>query len=84
VPRVRGKDFACPFETTGDQRRADFLPVHAEAKFRAGKKAERNADDGQPAVVVFEASCREFNFVGPVDVSNVFKVDDMILGVFVD
>ena len=81
MPRVCGEDFACPFEATSNQRRADFLAVHAEAEFRASKEAESNTENGEPAVVVVEAGLSELDFMGSIDVDHVFEVDDMIFGV---
>ena len=34
--------------------------------------------------MVVEASAREFNFMDAVDIHDIFEMDDMILGVFVD
>lgn len=84
MPRVCGEDFARPFEATSDQRRADFLAVHAEAEFRASKEAESNTENGEPAVVVVEAGLSEFDFMGSIDIDHVFQVYDMIFGVYVD
>jgi hypothetical protein len=84
VPRGCGEDFARPFKATSNQRRANFLAVHTEAKFRASEEAERDTDNGKPAVVVVEAGLSELDFMGSIDVDHVFEMDNMIFGFYVN
>jgi hypothetical protein len=84
VPRVCGEDFAGAFEAPGHEGRADFLAVHAEPKFRAGEEGERNAHDGEPAVMFVEAGLGELYFMDAIGIDDVFEVDDLIFGLFVD